>query len=59
MISRASADTPLYPGDILGSGVIGRGCLYDITDGRGPWLRPGHQVELEVDRLGVLRNRVA
>jgi fumarylacetoacetate (FAA) hydrolase len=59
MIARASADTPLYPGDLLGSGVIGRGCLYDVTDGRGPWLRPGDVVELEVERLGILRNQVA
>ena len=59
MIARASADASLYPGDVLGSGVIGRGCLYDVTDGRGPWLRPGAAVELEVERLGILRNRIA
>jgi 2-keto-4-pentenoate hydratase/2-oxohepta-3-ene-1,7-dioic acid hydratase in catechol pathway len=59
MIARASSDTTLYPGDVLGSGVIGRGCLYDVTDGRGPWLRPGDVVELQVERLGILRSRVA
>lgn len=59
MIARASSDTPLHPGDVLGSGVIGRGCLYDVTDGRGPWLRPGDIVELEIERLGVLRNQIA
>jgi len=58
MIARASSDTPLYPGDVLGSGVIGGGCLYDVTNGRGPWLRPGDVVELEVERLGILRNRI-
>lgn len=59
MIARASADASLYPGDVLGSGAIGRGCLYNVTDGRGPWLRPGMIVELEVERLGILRNQVA
>lgn len=59
MIARASSDTSLHPGDVLGSGVIGRGCLYDVTNGRGPWLRPGDTVELEVERLGVLRNQIA
>ncbi len=59
MIARASSDASLYPGDVLGSGVIGRGCLYDVTDGRGPWLRPGAVVELEVERLGILRNQIA
>lgn len=58
MIARASADTWLRPGDVLGSGTVGTGCLLELTRGLGPWLRPGDVVELEIDRLGTLRNTV-
>ena len=56
MIARASEDTWLLPGDIIGSGTVGSGCLLELTRGAGPWLEPGDTVELEVERLGILRN---
>ena len=46
----------LLPGDVLGSGTVGTGCLLELTRGQGPWLEPGDVVELEIERLGVLRN---
>lgn len=58
MIARASQDVTLYPGDVIGSGTVGTGCLLEVTKGEGPWLQPGDVVELEVERLGVLRNKV-
>jgi len=58
MIARASRDASLYPGDILGSGTVGSGCLLELTGGQGPWLAEGDQVELEVTGLGVLRNQI-
>jgi fumarylacetoacetate (FAA) hydrolase len=58
MIARASQDVYLLPGDVIGSGTVGSGCLLEITAGRGPWLAPGDVVELEIERLGVLRNRI-
>ncbi len=58
MIERASADAFLMPGDVIGSGTVGTGCLLELTKGEGPWLQPGDVVELEIERLGVLRNRV-
>lgn len=58
MIAHASVGVTLYPGDIIGSGTVGTGCLLEITQGAGPWLQPGDVVELEVERLGVLRNTV-
>ncbi len=58
MIARASQDVYLLPGDVIGSGTVGSGCLLEITGGRGPWLSPGDVVELEIERLGVLRNTV-
>ncbi len=57
MIARASQDVYLYPGDVIGSGTVGSGCLLELTEGKGPWLQPGDTVELEIERLGVLRNQ--
>ncbi len=56
MIARASADCPLYPGDVIGSGTVGTGCILELGAERYSWLAPGDIVELEVERLGVLRN---
>lgn len=56
MIERASQDVTLQPGDVIGSGTVGTGCLLELTKGDGPWLQPGDVVELEIERLGVLRN---
>jgi fumarylacetoacetate (FAA) hydrolase len=59
IIARASDEVPLYPGEVIGSGTLGTGCLLELTKGQGPWLKPGDVVELEIERIGVLRNQVA
>lgn len=58
MIARASQEVWLLPGDILGSGTVGSGCLLELTRGDGPWLQPGDVVELEVEKIGVLRSPI-
>lgn len=58
MIERASDEVFLLPGEVLGSGTVGSGCLLELTGGQGPWLRPGDVVELEVEQMGVLRNTI-
>lgn len=58
MMARASQDVPLLPGEVIGSGTVGTGCLLELTQGEGPWLRPGDVVELEIERLGILKNTV-
>jgi fumarylacetoacetate (FAA) hydrolase len=58
LIERASADVWLYPGDVIGSGTVGTGCLLELTKGQGPWLQPGDVVELEIERLGLIHNQV-
>ena len=52
----AARNTTLRPGDVLGSGTVGTGCILEHGDGR--WLQRGDVVELEVEGIGVLRNRV-
>ncbi len=59
LIARASQDVALYPGDVIGSGTVGTGCLLETTRGQGPWLQVGDVVELVVERLGTLRNTVS
>lgn len=56
LIAHASAGVEIFPGDILGTGTLGGGCL--LEDPEPQYLRPGDVVELEVERLGVLRTEV-
>lgn len=57
IVAAAARNTHVRPGDILGSGTVGTGCILELGDGR--WLQSGDVVELEVEGIGVLRNRVA
>jgi fumarylacetoacetate (FAA) hydrolase len=59
MIARASADVYLFPGDVIGSGTAGNGCLLELGPETHPWLEPGDEVSLEIERLGTLTNRIA
>ncbi len=54
MHDRAGRNTRLRPGDVLGSGTVGTGCILELD--AETWLQPGDVVELEVTGLGVLRN---
>jgi len=56
IVERAGRNTRLRPGDILGSGTVGTGCLLEL--GNRPYLQPGDVVELIVDGIGVLRNTI-
>jgi fumarylacetoacetate (FAA) hydrolase len=56
IIERAAANTQLVPGEVIGSGTVGSGCILEHGDGR--WLQPGDVVELEIEGIGVLRNVV-
>src|SRR5205809_4823485 len=55
LVAQAARNTVLCPGDVLGSGTVGTGCILEHGDGR--WLRSGDVLELEVEGIGVLRNR--
>jgi 2-keto-4-pentenoate hydratase/2-oxohepta-3-ene-1,7-dioic acid hydratase in catechol pathway len=62
MLAYASRGTRVETGDIVGSGTCGTGCILELSMVHGidhyPWLQPGDLVELSVERLGTLRNRV-
>lgn len=54
IIAYLSQDETLQPGDFIGSGTVGNGCGLELDR----WLKPGDIVELEIEKLGILRNRV-
>jgi fumarylacetoacetate (FAA) hydrolase len=59
ILAHACRDADLRPGDVIGSGTVGTGCILELTpDAVGGWLQPGDAVELEVERIGVLRTPV-
>jgi fumarylacetoacetate (FAA) hydrolase len=59
MLARASADVHVRPGELLGSGTVGNGCLLEVKDATlGRWLEGGDRVRLHIDRLGDLETPV-
>jgi 2-keto-4-pentenoate hydratase/2-oxohepta-3-ene-1,7-dioic acid hydratase in catechol pathway len=54
MIAYASRDEPVRVGEVFGSGTVGNGSGAE----QGRWLEAGDVVELAVDGIGILRNRV-
>jgi fumarylacetoacetate (FAA) hydrolase len=59
IIEHASRDAMLAPGDLLGSGTVGTGCILELgPENTGGWLKPGDIVELEIERLGTLRTPI-
>lgn len=59
MIERASAGITLYPGELIGSGTVGSGCILELGTDVHRWLEPGDEVELEITALGTLKNTIA
>ena len=56
LIAAASRNTTLKPGDLIGSGTVGTGCITEFAEGVWPWLEVGDCVRLDVERLGILEN---
>ena len=53
-IAHVSRGETLYPGEFFGSGTVGNGCGLEQMR----FLKSGDVVELEVEGIGILRNRV-
>jgi fumarylacetoacetate (FAA) hydrolase len=58
MIAYASRNARLRPGDVIGSGTVGTGCLLEIGTVGHLWFQRGETIELEIEGIGVLRNRI-
>lgn len=62
MITYTSRGTRLLPGDVIGSGTVPTGCLFEHSAMRPDtfrgWLQPGDQVRLAVEGIGEISQRV-
>jgi 2-keto-4-pentenoate hydratase/2-oxohepta-3-ene-1,7-dioic acid hydratase in catechol pathway len=62
MIAYASRGTTLRPGDVIGSGTVGTGCILELSRVHGhdtyPWLQPGDVVRVEVEQLGTIESTI-
>jgi 2-keto-4-pentenoate hydratase/2-oxohepta-3-ene-1,7-dioic acid hydratase in catechol pathway len=54
LIAYSSLAQMLYPGEVLGSGTAAGGSGLELDR----WLQPGDEIELEIEGIGILRNRV-
>jgi len=54
LLAFLSQGATLYPGELICSGTVGGGCSLET----GQAVKPGDVIELEVEKIGVLRNRV-
>lgn len=54
MIEHVSMNEWLLAGDLFGSGTVGTGCGLELDK----WIKPGDSVELEIEKIGKLRNIV-
>jgi len=59
LICHASRDAALFPGDLIGSGTVGTGCILELRpENTSGWLEPGDVIELEIEHIGVLRTPI-
>jgi 2-keto-4-pentenoate hydratase/2-oxohepta-3-ene-1,7-dioic acid hydratase in catechol pathway len=54
IIAHVTQDETLMPGEFIGSGTVGNGCGVEL----GWFLEHGDNIELEVEKIGVLKNKV-
>jgi fumarylacetoacetate (FAA) hydrolase len=70
IIERCAYGVEMFPGDVIGSGTVGTGCYLELNGTHARlakekggsydpvWIETGDTMELAIERLGVLRNRV-
>lgn len=63
LVAFSARGSVVAPGDVIGSGTCGNGCLFELWGWNGsldnpPPLQPGDEVKLEAEGIGTLVNRV-
>ena len=67
IIERASYGVELFPGDVIGSGTVGTGCLLELngssktlnSNAKKKWLKEGDEIEMQIEGLGKITNKIA
>jgi fumarylacetoacetate (FAA) hydrolase len=62
ILQRVSYGVQVHPGEVLGSGTVGTGCLLELNGSgvtRDLWLKGGDEVAMEIEGLGRLVNTLA
>ncbi|HQW47060.1 MAG: fumarylacetoacetate hydrolase family protein [Bacteroidetes bacterium] len=66
ILERCAYGVDILPGDVIGSGTVGTGCFLELN-GTGllndpqykvQWLQEGDEVEMAIDGLGILKNKI-
>lgn len=66
IIERCAYGADIHPGDVIGSGTVGTGCFLELN-GTGKltnpnyteqWLQAGDEVKMEIEGIGILKNRI-
>ena len=66
IIERASYGVELFPGDVIGSGTVGTGCLLELngtgkrnnSEYKERWIKENDEIEMQIDGLGKLTNKI-
>ena len=66
IIERVSYGATIYPGDIIGSGTVGTGCLLELngtekiidSNYNEVWLKEGDVIKMKIDKLGEISNKI-
>jgi fumarylacetoacetate (FAA) hydrolase len=61
ILQRTSYGIQLHPGEVIGSGTVGTGCLLELNGSKvtdNLWLKAGDEVAMEIEGLGRLVNTV-
>ncbi len=61
ILQRVAYGVQVHPGEVLGSGTVGTGCLLELNGSKvtqNLWIQAGDRVELAIEGLGSLVNTV-
>jgi fumarylacetoacetate (FAA) hydrolase len=66
IVERCAYGADILPGDVIGSGTVGTGCLLELNgshklkdpDYEPVWLKDGDIIEMEIEGLGKIKNKV-
>ena len=66
IVERCAYGADVLPGDVIGSGTVGTGCLLELNgshklenpDYEPVWLKDGDVIEMEIEGLGRIKNKI-